>query len=259
MYYFYLYFIVSYSIYSTLGLLNDIFIPNSRIKKLDINKIKECYEAVGTNVVTNVVKNSIPFFILSELMYVGYDNSNSYPLRYLLEYAVTLIVGINLDYLLHKLKHTELFYKYHKDHHTTNQLFSFMTYYGSLPDFCLSMILVIFPTLFRFNPQIVILWIFIIGYKQLILDHSNTLEFGSHYNIHHTNRQSNYSIIFLDTLYDTCDEILIEHSKKDDPAKSEESTADSDNLSTESDNLSAEALNDVELNTLKAKFTPLKI
>jgi sterol desaturase/sphingolipid hydroxylase (fatty acid hydroxylase superfamily) len=228
--------------------VNDIFLPENRIRKLDINKIKESYEEVSANVFTNVLKNSIPFFILAELMYIGYDDSNSYVLRYLLEYAVTLIVGINLDYLLHKFKHTELFYKYHKDHHTTNQLFSFMTYYGSPQDFCLSMILVIFPTLFRFNPQIVILWIFIIAYKQLILDHSNTLEFGTHYNIHHTNKVCNYSIIFLDTLYETYDDKLIETSKKDDSVDGEpEEYTDEDN-----ENLSPEEKK--ELNNLKNKF-----
>jgi len=248
MYYFYLYFIFSYALYSTLGLLNDLFIPDSRIKKLDINKIKECYEEVSNNVATNVLKNSIPFFIISELMYIGYDSSNNSIFRYFLEYAVTLITGINLDYLLHKFKHTELFYKYHKDHHKHKQLFGFMTYYGSLPDFCISMILVIFPTLFRFNPQIVILWIFIIGYKQIILDHCNTLEFGKHYNIHDNNRQSNYGIIFLDTLYETYDNILIEHSKKADSAKSEESTADSD------DELDISNEEKKELKELKSKF-----
>lgn len=249
MYYFYLYFIFSYVLYSTLGLINDIFIPENRIKKIDINKIKECYEEVSMNVVTNVVKNSIPFFILSELMYVGYDNSNSGLFRYLLEYCVTLIVGINLDYLLHTFKHTELFYNYHKAHHTTPQLFGFMTYYGSVPDFCLSMIVVIFPTLFRFNPQIVILWIFIIGYKQIILDHSNTLEFGKHYNIHHHNKGGcNYGIYFLDNLYETCDTLLIEHSKKDEDENNESGEA----LNDDSDNISAEEKH--ELNNLKAKF-----
>jgi sterol desaturase/sphingolipid hydroxylase (fatty acid hydroxylase superfamily) len=248
MYYFYLYFIFSYALYSTLGLLNDIFIPDSRIKKLDINKIKESYEEVSSNVATNVLKNSIPLFILSELMYVGYDDSHYGIFRYLLEYIVTLIGGINLDYLIHKFKHSELFYKYHKEHHSCNQLFSFMAYYGSIQDFCLSMIVVIFPSLFRFNPQIVILWIFIIGYKQIIFDHSNIYELGKHYNIHYNNLCCNYGIYFLDELYETCETKLIEERKKNDSNECEKSDDESDEL----DNLSNEEKK--ELNNLKNKF-----
>jgi len=248
MYYFYLYFIFSYALYSTLGLVNDIFLPENRIRKLDINKIKECYESVSSNVLSNVLKNSIPFFILSELMYIGYDDSHYGLFRYLLEYSVTLAAGINLDYLLHKFKHSELFYKYHKEHHSCKQLFGFMAYYGSPHDLCLTMISIIFPTLFRFNPLIVQWWIFICVYKHVILDHSNIFELGIHYNIHDTNKVCNYGIYFIDELYETCETKLMETAKKDDSVNTspQESTdEDNENLSTEEKK---------ELNTLKTKF-----
>ena len=244
MYNFYLYFILSYAVYSTLGLLNDIFLPENRIRKLDINKIKESYELVSSNVVSNVLKKSIPFFILSELMYIGYDDSHYGLFRYLLEYAVTLAAGINIDYLLHKFKHSELFYKYHKEHHSCKQLFGFMAYYGSTHDLCLTMISIIFPTLFRFNPIVVNWWIFIIVYKHVILDHSNTLELGKHYNIHNINKTRNYGIYFIDELYETCETKLMETSKKDDSPQ-ESTDEDNENLSTEEKK---------ELKTLKSKF-----
>ena len=238
MYNFYLYFIFSYAVYSTLGLVNDIFLPENRIRKLDINKIKECYESVSSNVFGNVLKNSIPFFILSELMYIGYDDSHYGFFRYLLEYSVTLVAGINLDYLIHKFKHSELFYKYHKEHHSCKQLFSFMAYYGSIHDFALSMIVVIFPTLFRFNPLIVQWWICICVYKHSIKDHSNIIELGTHYNIHDNNKVCNYGIYFIDELYETCDTKLIEEKKK----------YDSDNTSKLSNEENKESL------MLKTKF-----
>lgn len=248
MYNFYLYFILSYAVYSTLGLLNDIFLPENRIRKLDINKIKESYESVSSNVVSNVLKNSIPFFIFTELMYIGYDDSHYGPFRYLLEYIVILVAGINLDYLIHKFKHSELFYKYHKEHHSCKQLFCFMTYYGTPLDFYLSLIVVIFPTLFRFNPIVVQWWIFIIVYKHTITDHSNTLELGKHYNIHHNNKECNYGIYFIDELYETCETKLMETSKKDDSvdgSPQESTDEDNENLSTEEKK---------ELKTLKTKF-----
>jgi sterol desaturase/sphingolipid hydroxylase (fatty acid hydroxylase superfamily) len=228
--------------------VNDIFLPENRIRKLDINKNKESYELVSSNVVTNVLKNSIPFFILSELMYIGYDDSHYGLFRYLLEYAVTLAAGINLDYLLHKFKHSQLFYKYHKEHHSCKQLFGLMAYYGSPPDFYLSMIVIIFPTLFRFNPIVVNWWIFFIVYKHVILDHSNMFELGKHYNIHHNNNVCNYGIHFIDELYETCETKLMERAKKDDSVDgSPEESYDED-----TENLSQEEK--TEINMLKSKF-----
>ena len=245
MYYFYLYFIFSYALYSTLGLINDIFLTENRIRKLDINKIKESYEEVSDNVVTNVLKNSIPFFIMTELMYVGYDDTNYGVFRYILEYIVTLIGGINLDYLIHKFKHSELFYKYHKEHHKCKQLFGFMSYYGSSYDFSLTMIVIIFPSLFRFNPKVVIWWIFMIVYKHVILDHSNIIELGKHYNIHNNNLGCNFGIYFLDELYDTCETKLIEEHKKTDSNECEKSDDELNNLSNEEKK---------QLKDLKTKF-----
>ena len=244
MYYFYLYFIFSYALYSTLGLLNDIFLPENRIRKLDINKIKESYEEVSDNIVTNVLKNSIPFFILTELMYIGYDDTNYGLFRFIFEYSLTLIAGINIDYLIHTFKHNDLFYNFHKEHHKCKQLFGFMSYYGTPPDFSLTMIVIIFPTLFRFNPKVVIWWIFMIVYKHVILDHSNIIELGKHYNIHNNNLGCNFGIYFLDELYETCETKLIEAHKKNDSNECEK-IDDTENLSNEEKK---------ELKELKTKF-----
>jgi sterol desaturase/sphingolipid hydroxylase (fatty acid hydroxylase superfamily) len=200
--FFYFYFLISYVLYSTIGLIVDIFFDEQRITKLDINLIKTSYCKAYNNVSKNVLLVSIPFFIIAELMYLNYTfNDNIF--TYIYQYTLTIILGLNLDYLINIFKHSEWFYKYHKHHHNSKELFGFMCYDQHIYDFCLSMIVVIFPALFRFNPLITITWIIVYLYNNMIINYCDLKILGKHYNIHHNFIHYNYGFIIIDYILDT--------------------------------------------------------
>ena len=200
--YFYLYFIIGYYFYSVLGLIIDIFASENRINTINIFSIRKNYMKVSNLVNTNVLLRSAPFLFLAELMYINYNENVSY-MMYLGQYIITLIIGINLEYLVHRLKHTKYLYKYHSKHHEQKILFGYMTYYTHPYDFCLSMLLIIFPALLRFSPLITNTWILLYLYKTIILDHCNLFIIGNHYNLHHEIQKYNYGFMFIDTIFDT--------------------------------------------------------
>lgn len=200
--YFYLYFIIGYYTYSTIGLIIDIFTTDKRINSINIFSIKKEYINVSTLVNTNVIIRSLPFLLLAELMYVNHIKPISY-VMFFIQYVITIILGINLEYLLNKLKHSNLLYKYHSKHHSKQILFGYMTYYTHPYDFCLSMLLIIFPALLRFSPMITNTWILLYLYKIVVLDHCNISIIGDHYNLHHNIGKHNYGLKFIDNLFDT--------------------------------------------------------
>ena len=200
--FFYCYFLLSYVLYSTIGLIVDIFFDEKRINKMDINLIKHTYSNVYNNVSKNILLVSIPFFVIAELMYVNYTPCDSI-LTYVYQYILTIILGLNLDYLIHIFKHSKWFYKYHKQHHNSTEIFGFMCYDTHIYDFCLSMIVVILPALFRFHPQITNIWIILYLYNNMIINYYNMSILGIHYNIHHKFIHYNYGFIIIDSLLDT--------------------------------------------------------
>ena len=107
--YFYLYFIIGYYFYSVLGLIIDIFASENRINTINIFSIRKNYIKVSNLVNTNVLLRSVPFLFLAELMYINNNENVSY-MMYLVQYIITLIIGINLEYLVHRLKHTKYLY-----------------------------------------------------------------------------------------------------------------------------------------------------
>ena len=199
---FYLNFILTYYLCSTLGLIVDIFMNENRINSITIFSIKQHYLEVSNNVNTNVLLRSFPFIMLAEIMYINYDTNLSIG-SYIAQYIITIILGINLEYLLHRFKHSKYFYKYHKKHHECNKLFGYMAFYEHPYDFCLSMILVIFPIFLRFDPIIFKLWISLLIFKKCIMDYSNLYIIGSHYNLHHTLKQFNFGFYYWDKFFDT--------------------------------------------------------
>ena len=216
--YFYLYFIVGYYLYSVLGLIIDIFASENRINTINIFSIKKNYMKVSNLVNTNVLLRSAPFLFLAELMYINYNENISY-MMFLGQYIITLILGINLEYLAHRLKHTNCLYKYHSKHHEQTLLFGYMTYYEHPYDFCLSMLLIIFPALLRFSPLITSTWILLYLYKILILDHCNLFIIGNHYNLHHEIKKYNYGINRIDKVCDTLNNDYSILKKKNDDIK----------------------------------------
>ena len=188
--YFYLYFIIGYYTYSVLGLIIDIFTIDNRINSMNIFSVKKNYIKVSNLVNKNVLLRSIPFLCLAELMYINYEDV-SY-ITFLCQYIVTLILGSNLEYLLHRLRHTNYLYKYHSKHHTQKILFGYMTFYEHPYDFYLSMMIIIFPALLRFSPSITHSWILLYLYKTVIIDHCNLFFYGKHYNLHHEVKKYNF-------------------------------------------------------------------
>jgi sterol desaturase/sphingolipid hydroxylase (fatty acid hydroxylase superfamily) len=200
--YFYFIFLINYFLYSTIGLIVDIFFDEQRITKLDINLIKTTYSKAYNNVSKNILLVSIPFFVIAELMYVNYTPNDSI-FTTLYQYILTIIIGLNLEYLINIFKHSKWFYKYHKHHHNSKELFGFMCYDQHIYDFCLSMIVVILPALFRFHPLITQAWITLHLYNNMIINYCDLKILGIHYNIHHNCLHYNYGFIIIDYILDT--------------------------------------------------------
>jgi len=215
--YFYLYFIIGYYFYSIIGLIIDIFTIDNRINLINIFSVKKNYIRVSNLVNTNVLLRSIPFLFLSELMYINYYEDVNY-ITFLFQYIVTLILGSNLEYLLHILRHNYL-YKYHSKHHTQKILFGYMTFYEHPYDFYLSMMLIIFPALLRFSPSITNSWILLYLYKTVIIDHCNLFIIGKHYNLHHEIKKYNYGIKYIDIFCNTFNNNYSIIKKKNDDIK----------------------------------------
>ena len=226
MYYFYFYFIIGYNLFSIIGLIIDIFSSNIRINTININQIKSHYTNVVQNVSKNVLIHSLPVFLGCELFYLNYKDNTTF-LTYIAEYIITLGIGLNLEYLIHLLKHSKYFYKYHEFHHQYQHLFGFMTYYMNYYDFILSTFILIFPAFLRFNPNIVNSWILLMLYKQIICDHCNLELIGCHYNIHHIIKIQNYSIIPLDRYYNTLNTNITTINSKEESIDSSDKSVDS--------------------------------
>lgn len=216
--YFYLYFIIGYYFYSVFGLIIDIFTNDNRINTINIFAIKKNYIKVSQLVNTNVLLRSFPFLFLAELMYINYSKNISY-IMFLFQYVITIILGFNLEYLLHRLKHSRYLYKYHSKHHEQKILFGYMTYYEDPYDFCVSMLLIIFPALLRFSPFITNTWILIYLYKTIILDHCNLLYIGRDFNLHHEIKNYNYGIKYIDNIFNTFNNDYSIIKKKNDDIK----------------------------------------
>jgi len=212
---FYIYFISSYYLYSSIGLIIDIFSSDIRINPLNNKLVKSKYLDVYENVFSNVIIKSIPPFVFAELMYLNYTN-NTTIISYIFQYIFTLCLGFNIDYLINRFKHSKYFYKYHKKHHEQTYLFGFMTYYMNDYDFYISLIPVLFPVLFRFNPTIVNLWICMYMYKEIFIDHCNISDFGTGYYIHHNIENNNYGLTIIDNWFNTLNTNLDSIVKKND-------------------------------------------
>ena len=215
--YFYLYFIIGYYTYSVLGLIIDIFTIDNRINSMNIFSVKKNYIKVSNLVNTNVLLRSIPFLCFAELMYINYEDV-SY-ITFLCQYIVTLILGSNLEYLLHRLRHTNYLYNYHSKHHTQKLLFGYMTFYEHPYDFYMSMILIIFPALLRFSPSITHSWILLYLYKTVIIDHCNLFFYGKHYNLHHEVKKYNFGYKYIDNFCSTFNNNYSIIKKKNDDIK----------------------------------------
>lgn len=200
--YFYLTFISGYTYFSIMGLIIDIFYNDYQINKVDITKIKETYLNIFEKVSENVVINSIPIFLVIEFLY---KNSEQINILYLIiQCFITIIIGINVDYFIHKLKHSKYFIKYHKEHHNLKiPLNSASTFYTHTYDFQLSLIPIIFPVILNFYPIIINLWILLMLFKYMIIEHSNIDGLSNLYTIHHKLGYCNYSLNIIDNYYNT--------------------------------------------------------
>ena len=176
MYYFYLTYLISYIFFSLFGLINDIFFPEFKLKKMSLADVKFHYVYVSDIVFKNLVINSIPIFVLCEILYSNYRD-NITIIQYLSQYIITIVLGVNIEYLVYRLKDSHYFREYHTMKHDYSQSFGFMTHYEHKYDYYLTMLSVVFPALLRFHPDTFKSWIIIILYKKIILDVVNIKEF----------------------------------------------------------------------------------
>ena len=176
MYYFYLTYLISYVFFSIFGLINDIFFPEFKLKRLSLADIKFHYVYVCDVVFKNLLVNSIPIFVLCEVVYSNYID-NTTIIQYLSQYMITILLGVNIEYLVYRLKTSNYFREYHTLKSEYCQSFGFMAHYEHKYDYYLTMISIVFPALLRFHPDTFKSWIIIILYKKIILDVVNIKEF----------------------------------------------------------------------------------
>lgn len=201
MFYSYFTFIFYYSLFSFIGLIVDLFYSDFKINKLSSQLVVSNYKFVSNNVLTNVYLTSLPVFIISELLFSTKQTKSL--LTLLLQYCIVFIVGINIDYLIHRLRHSKYGINYHQIHHDYNQLFGYMTYYTHKYDFYLALIPLIFPIIFGFNQMVINHWIILYLCKHIIIDHSNIKNIGEFYSKHHKLKYKNFSDNVLDKYYNT--------------------------------------------------------
>ena len=188
--------------YSIIGLIIEIFYDNLNLHKVEINNIKTNYLKLIDNVSNNVLINSIPTFIIIEILY---NNNNDISYLYIIGQSIIVcLLGINIDYGVHQLRHSKYFIKYHKIHHSLTQpLNPISTFYTHLYDFQLSLIPIIFPTILGFYPIVIHSWIFIYLSKSMMINYGNLKKLSVLYEIHHKYQYCNYGVPIMDNYYNT--------------------------------------------------------
>ena len=207
MYYFYLTYLISYIFFSLFGLINDIFFPEFKLIKMSLTDVKFHYIYVSDVVFKNVVINSIPIFLVCEILYSNYSDTTTI-IQYLSQYIITIVLGVNIEYLVYRLKTITYFREYYILKRDYSKSFGFMTHYEHIYDYYLSMLSIVFPALLRFHPDVFKSWIIIIVYKKLILDvvnikelylgyfvKPNTLDYSDSVNKNHINNITNNGLV----------------------------------------------------------------
>jgi sterol desaturase/sphingolipid hydroxylase (fatty acid hydroxylase superfamily) len=208
---YYLPFVVSYSIFSFLFFLLDVFSYKFKVlKKLKIDDITyeqllEIYIKIFPNVFMNLYIYSIPMTFIVDRYYVKYNDLE--PITVIVDLYLTYILSQISFYWFHRLFHIPRLYKYHKKHHEIKIPVGMAAIYTHWLDFYGNMFAIgIVPVLIGVNPIILNIWLVFSAFNTIV-SHSNLKKVKQH-DIHHKLFNYNYGAFWLDKLYNT---LKIEH------------------------------------------------
>ena len=170
----YLIYIFSFYVFSTIGLIIDIFFPEMRTNKLSIEQIQHEYKHVYRTVLSNLTFLSLPVFSIASLFY---EESEMSLYKFVLQIISTIFIGLALNEItifvndLQNMKKYSLHYK-HK--------FGLMTFYNTV--YIVNMSIFISITLGYYS-SICKLWITLWMFKRVIIDNSDIKALLYHKNL----------------------------------------------------------------------------
>ena len=204
MHYFYLNFVVSYTIFSSFVFIVDLFFQNLKLDKNSPQEIVNKYRSLFPNVFKNVVIHTIPLFIWIEYMYYDYQYQLTI-VTFVFQFIVSIICSQFLFYWAHRMMHTKYFKKYHNVHHEVIIPIGISALYAHPIDAYLGNMIPmgITPIILRFHPITVNILITYMLFLTIILGHSNIIGFTKTHDLHHKYKQYNYGSSTLDKMFGT--------------------------------------------------------
>lgn len=204
MYYFYLNFVVSYTIFSSYVFIVDLFFQNLKLDKNSPQEIVNKYSALFPNVFKNVVIHTIPLFIWIEYIYYDYQYQLTI-LTFVFQFIVSIISSQFLFYWAHRMMHTKYLKKYHNVHHEVIIPIGISALYAHPIDAYIGNILPmgITPIILGFHPITINILITYMLFLTIILGHSNIIGFTKTHGLHHKYKQYNYGNSAIDKMFGT--------------------------------------------------------
>ena len=163
----YLVFIFSFYVFSTLGLIVDVFFPEMRANKLTIEQIQNEYKHVYWTVSSNLTFLSLPIFSIVSLFY---EESELSLYKFVLQIISTVFIGLALNEITILVNELQNMKKYRLQ---CKNKFGLMTFYEH-PIVCMvNMSTFIFPITLGYYTSICKSWITIWMFKKVIFDNSD--------------------------------------------------------------------------------------
>lgn len=202
--YFYLNFVFSYTIFSLIIFIVDLFYQNLKIDKNTPQEIVDKYRALFPLVFKNVVIYSVPVFGYIEYSYFNYSEYITW-LGIIFEFIISITASQFLFYIAHRTMHTKYLKKYHNVHHEIIIPIGISALYAHPIDAFVGNILPmgITPILFGFHPITIHLLITYILFLTIVLGHSNIKGLTNTHDLHHKYKQYNYGSSKVDKLFGT--------------------------------------------------------
>lgn len=208
---YYLPFVISYTLFSFLFFLLDVFsykfenIKKMKIDDIPLEQMLDIYIRIFPTVFFNLFIYSIPMAVIVDKYYLNYNDLE--PITIIVDLYLTNIISQITFYWFHRLFHLPRFYKYHKKHHEIKIPVGMGAIYAHWLDFYSNIIsIAIVPVFIGVHPLIFNMWI-VFSILNTIIAHSNFKKVKQH-DIHHKLFNYNYGAHWIDKLYNT---LKIEH------------------------------------------------
>ena len=209
---FYLQFYISSTFFIFLNLfycfcydLKDIK-TNYLIQHNNKNSIMKIYSKTFNLSIFNILVSNLIFFLFYSYLVKYFNLPYNFKFKNI---HILIIYKLFLDipvFLLHKLFHTKLFYKYHKFHHQISKPISLVSFYYHPFDYFCEILFPIFIPLLFLNIDYFSIHLWIIYYFHYIIfeTHSGYKNLSEFHDYHHKNPKYNFGTgLFMDFLFKT--------------------------------------------------------